>query len=104
MKLLEFERSGSNAFNYYFEKDLRAGEKIIVKMPLVSANKRGINDIGWASNGDVTLYGTLSRDANSDKAIWQEIIGNQEINKVTSAIKVINNGGACRIEIRAIFN
>lgn len=105
MQVLEFERSsGSNAFNYVFEKDIKAFETIIVKMPLVTANKRGINDIGWVSNGDVTLYGTLSKDAKSDKALWQEIGENQEINKVTSAIKIVNNGAACRIIIRAIFN
>ena len=104
MKLFEFERSGSNAFNYYFAKDLIEGDEIIVKMPVVSANKRGINDIGWASNGDVTLYGTLAKDPKGKNVLWQEILENQDINKVTSAIKIVNNGGACRIEIRAIFN
>ena len=103
MQILEFERT-TNAFNYVFERDIKAFETIIVKMPQVSANKRGINDIGWVCNGDVTLYGTLSKDANSDKALWQEIGENQEINKVTSAIKIVNNGASCRIIIRAIFN
>ena len=103
MKIYEFERT-TNAFNYVFEKDIKDFETVIVKMPVVSVNKRGINDIGWVSNGDVTLYGTLSKDANSDKALWQEIGENQEINKVTSAIKIKNNGDACRIIIRAIFN
>ena len=104
IKVLEFERSTSSAFNYVFEKEIKAFETIIVKMPAVSANKRGINDIGWVSNGDVTLYGTLSKDANSKNALWQEIGENQEINKVTSAIKIVNNGDACRVIIRAIFN
>lgn len=103
MQILEFERA-TNAFNYVFERDIKAFETIIVKMPQVSANKRGINDIGWVCNGDVTLYGTLSKDASSDKALWQEIGENQEINKVTSAIKIVNNGASCRIIIRAIFN
>ena len=103
MKIYEFERT-TNAFNYVFERDLKDFETVIVKMPVVSANKRGINDIGWASNGDVTLYGTLAKDPKSDKALWQEILENQDINKVTSAIKIVNNGGACRIEMRAIFN
>lgn len=103
MQLLEFERT-TNAFNYVFERELKDFETVIVKMPVVSANKRGINDIGWASNGDVTLYGTLAKDPKSDKALWQEILENQDINKVTSAIKIVNNGGACRIEMRAIFN
>ena len=103
MQLYEFERT-TNAFNFVFEKDLKANEIIIVKMPAVSANKRGINDIGWLSNGDVTLYGTLARNPKSDKALWQEIRVNDEVNKVTSAIKIENKGGPCRIEIRAIFN
>ena len=103
MQLYEFERT-TNAFNFVFEKDLKANETVIVKMPAVSANKRGINDIGWLSDGDVTLYGTLSKNAKSDKALWQEIRMHDEVNKVTSALKIVNNGGACRIEMRAIFN
>jgi hypothetical protein len=103
MQLLEFERT-TNAFNFVFEKDLAENETVIVKMPSVSANKRGINDIGWLSDGTVTLYGTLARNPKSEKALWQEIRENDEINKVTSAIKIINNGAACRIEMRAIFN
>ena len=103
MQLYEFERT-TNAFNFVFEKDLIEGEEIIVKMPVVSANKRGINDIGWLSDGDVKLFGTLSKNPKSDKALWQEIRENDEVNKVTSALKIVNNGDACRIEIRAIFN
>ena len=82
----------------------RLNETVIVKMPAISANKRGINDIGWLSDGDVTLYGTLAKNPKSDKALWQEIRVNDEVNKVTSAIKIVNNGGACRIEMRAILN
>ena len=103
MDLLEFERTG-NAFNFVFEKDLQPYETVVVKLPVVSANKRGINDIGWLSDGDVTLYGTLARNPKSDKALWQEIRVNDEVNKVTSALKIVNNGDACRIEMRAIFN
>jgi hypothetical protein len=103
MQLLEFDRT-TNAFNFVFEKDLKANETVIVKMPPVSANKRGINDIGWLSDGNVTLYGTLARNPKSDKALWQEIRVNDEVNKVTSALKIVNNGDACRIEMRAIFN
>ena len=103
MQLLEFERTG-NAFNFVFEKDLQPYERVVVKLPVVSANKRGINDIGWLSDGDVTLYGTLARNPKSDKALWQEIRVNDEVNKVTSALKIVNNGDACRIEMRAIFN
>ena len=103
MKLFEFERT-SNAFCFVFEKDLAANETIYIKMPVVSANKRGINDIGWLCNGDVTLYGTLSRNPESDKALWQIIRENDEINKTVAFLKLENNGDACRIEMRAIFN
>lgn len=103
-KLFEFERSGTTGFNFVFEKDLEANETIIVKMPAISANKRGINDIGWVSDGDVTLYGTLAKNPKSEKALWQEIRVYDEVNKVTSAVKIENNGGPCRIEMRAILN
>ncbi len=103
MQLLEFERT-TNAFNFVFEKDLKANETVVVRMPAVSANKRGINDIGWASSGDVQLYGTLSRNPKSENALWQPIQDNEEINKVVSAIKIENKGAPCRIEIRAILN
>lgn len=104
MQLLEFDRTGTTGFNFVFEKDLKAGETVIVKMPAISANKRGINDIGWLSDGDITLYGTLAKNPKSEKALWQEIRENDEVNKVTSALKIVNNGDACRIEMRAILN
>ena len=103
MNLLEFDRSGTTGFNYVFEKDLKANETVIVKMPAISANKRGINDIGWLSDGDITLYGTLAKNPKSETALWQEIRENDEVNKVTSALKIVNNGDVCRIEMRAIF-
>ena len=103
MEILEFERT-TNAFNFVFERNLKAGEEVIVKMPAVSANKRGINDIGWASNGNVTVSGTLAKNPKNPDAIWQVILDNEEINKTVSALKITNNGAACRIEMRAIFN
>ena len=104
MELLKFEKAGSTGFNFVFAKDLKAKETIIVRMPAISANKRGVNDIGWLSDGDVTLYGTLAENPKSEKALWQEIRDNDEVNKVTAAIKIVNNGDACRIEMRAILN
>lgn len=103
MNLLEFAKAGTTGFNFVFEKDLKANETVIVKMPAISANKRGINDIGWLSNGNITLYGTLAKNPKSEQALWQEIRENDEVNKVTSALKIVNNGDACRIEMRAIF-
>ena len=102
VKILEFDRT-TNAFNFVFEKDLAANEVVIVKMPAVSANKRGVNDIGWLSDGIVTLYGTISRNPKSEKALWQEIRENDEVNKTVTAIKIVNGGSACSIVIRAIL-
>lgn len=103
IKLLEFERT-TNAFNFVFEKDLIKGETVIVKMPVVSANKRGINDIGWLSDGTIKLYGMLAKNPKNPNALCQEIRENDEVNKVTSALVIVNNGDACRVEMRAIFN
>ena len=103
MEVYEFENT-SNAFNFVFEKDLEEKETIIVRMPRVSANKRGVNDIGWLSDGDVRLYGTLAKNPKDENALWQEIRVNDEVNKVTSAIKIENKGGPCRIEMRVILN
>ena len=104
IKVFEFDRDNSSAFIYNFEKDLADNEIVIVKMPRVTANKRGVNDIGWLSDGDVTLYGTLAKDPRNKKALYQEIKENDDVNKVTSAVAVVNNGVACRIEMRAILN
>lgn len=104
VKLLEFDRAGSTGFNFVFEKDLKANEIIIVKMPAISANKRGVNDIGWVSDGDVTLYGTLAKNPKNPDALCQEIRDYDEVNKVTSAVIIVNNGNACRVEMRAILN
>ena len=113
MKLLQFERT-TNAFNFVFEYDIPAEETIYVKLPSVSANKRGINDIGWAASGaevdevgvpKIKLYGTLASNYKDKKAIWQEIRANDEINKCTSVIKIENRGNkSCHLEMRAIFN
>ena len=103
MEIFYFKNTG-NAFNFAFEKWLDANETIILKMPVVSANKRGVNDIGWISNGDVRIYGTFSENPRSNEALWQEINVNDEINKTTSALKIENRGDRCKIEMRAILN
>ena len=93
----------SNGFNFVYEKELAANETVILDMPAVSPNKRSVNDIGWQTDGDVTLYGTLSSDPESEKALWQEIKESDEVNKTVSAIKIVNGGSACNIVIRAIL-
>lgn len=99
----EFKRT-TNGFNFVYERELNADETVILKMPIVSPNKRGINDIGWQTDGDVIIYGTLSSEPESSTALWQEIKDNDEVNKTVSALKIVNNGSACNIAIRAIFN
>ena len=104
IKLYEFERQ-TTGFSFVFAKNLEPKEVIIVKMPAISANKRGVNDIGWMANGDVTLLGTLAKNPKSEEALWQEIRDNDEVNKVTAAIKIKNNEDFwVRIEMRVILN
>lgn len=98
----KFERV-TNGFNFVYEKELAANETVIVDMPTVSPNKRGVNDIGWQTDGDVTIYGTLSSKPESDTALWQEIKESDEVNKTVSAIKVVNSGAACKVAIRVIM-
>ena len=93
-----------NGFSYVFEKTLAPFEEIIVKMPTVSSNKRGINDIGWVSNDEVTLWGTLSASPKTTK-LWQQIIDRDEVNKTVTALKVKNGGiDGNKIIIRVIMN
>lgn len=99
----EFKRT-TNGFNFVYEDELEANGTVILKMPPVSPNKRGINDIGWQSDGDISLFGTLSSEPESDDALWQEIKDGEEVNKTVYALKVVNNGAACKVAIRAILN
>lgn len=96
---------GANGFNYSFEKKLKAGEVAIVKMPAVSSNKRGINDIGWQTDGNnVNLYGTLARIPSAKDTLWQKIEPYNDVNKTVTALKVENSGDSeCSIVIRAIL-
>lgn len=103
MKLYRFDKT-TTGFRFVFEKDLEAHETIIVKMPEISANKRGVNDIGWLCNGDITLWGTFAKDPTNPEALWQEIREYDEVNKTTCAVKIQNNGDRCRIEMCAILN
>lgn len=104
IKVYEFSKVNGTGFCYVFEKELAKQEKIIVKMPVVSANKRGVNDIGWISDGAVKLSGTFAKDPTKEEALWQPINDRDEVNKTTAAIKIENMGDECRIEMRAILN
>ena len=103
--MFEFKKSHFNGFNYVFEKHLKAHDEVIVKMPPVSANKRGINDIGWQTTEGavVALYGTLSNDPEHT-TLWQKIDDRDEVNKTVYALKVVNGDKPCDIIIRVILN
>lgn len=94
-----------DGFNYVLEGKLEAGATVFVKMPPVSANKRGVNDIGWQCDGfDVGLYATLS--TNPEKtSLWSEVEDNYVVNKTVSALKIVNNDKTpSNICIRVILN
>lgn len=101
-----FKNDTVSAFSYSFERVLAAGETILLKMPVVSSNKRGVNDIGFTAEDGITLYATLSaRPENDSVTVWQEIRPYDEINKTTAYIKIVNNSGdKRRVNIRALLN
>lgn len=103
-EIREFERM-TDGFNYVFEAVIPSGATIFLKMPVVSANKRGVNDIGWQCDGDdVVLYATLSRKPQQT-VLWSEVKENYVVNKTVSALKIVNNDKtACNICIRVILN
>ncbi|MEE0840564.1 MAG: hypothetical protein U0L72_08520 [Acutalibacteraceae bacterium] len=96
----------SNGFNYVYEDEVENGETVLLKMPAVAPNKRGINDIGFMADDHLTIYATLSATPNiNDEKEWQEIHPYDEINKTTSYLKIVNNfEGAGRVIIRVIMN
>lgn len=105
METFKCESTGYG-FNYYYERKLNKDESVIVKMPRVSPNKRGINDIGWQTDGSaVTIYGTIANNPEkSANVIWQEIEPLDEINKTVTALKIVNAGSTCTVLVRAILN
>lgn len=103
IEMYEFNRT-TNGFNYVFEKVLSPNEELLLKMPTISPNKRGFNDIGWQASGNVDLYGTLALNPRSERAIWQKIEPFDEVNKTISALKIKNGGTECTIVIRALLN
>lgn len=99
-------RNGSahNGFSFYINKTVPCGEEMYVKMPVVSANKRGVNDIGFAYEDGIKLYATLSEDLSSENTIWQEIQPFDEINKTAAYIKIVNGGeNSAKVNLRAIL-
>ena len=103
-KIDEFTNN-SNAFGYSYEKEIMPNETRLLKMPRVTPNKRGVNDVGFAAENGIELYATLSANPNNDKqALWQRINNFDEINKTSSYLKIINTSeNPKRINIRAIM-
>lgn len=100
-----FERAvNTNAFNYVYERELKPYETVLLKMPSVSANKRGFNDVGWQASGSVDLYGTLETKPDIDYGMWQKIEPYDEVNKTIAFLKIVNGAEECSIVIRAILN
>ena len=100
-------KNTSNAFNYVFEDYIPAGEVVLLKMPPVSSNKRGINDIGFMADNNITLYATISATPDiEDNEVWQEINSYDEINKTTAYLKIVNEStdSSGNVIIRVIMN
>lgn len=101
---VQFERM-TDGFNYVFEGKIAAGETIYIKMPVVSANKRGVNDIGWQCDGEnVVLSATISRSPRTT-TLWSVVEENYLVNKTVSGLKFENKDmTACNLCIRVILN
>lgn len=99
--LYEFIKSAT-AHNYYFEKELSAGEEIIVKIPRTSPGKEEVIDIGWICTNGATVYATLSAEPENDAALWQELEDGCAVNKTVSAIKVVASSEAY-VSLRAML-
>ena len=97
----------SNGFNYVYEDELTVEEIVLLKMPVVSANKRGINDIGFMADNNIKIYATIASSPNlGDDDSWQEINNYDEINKTTSYLKIVNTSVdmSGKVIVRAILN
>lgn len=102
---MENFKNTSHGFNFSFDRSIPAKSEVIIKMPTVSANKRGINDIGFAVEDGITLYATLAAKPSENSTIWQEIQPFDEINKTTAYIKAVNSADSeKRVNIRVILN
>lgn len=103
---LQFNHDHTNhGFSYVFDTVMGGKESVVVQMPPVSPNKRGVNDIGWQTDGSATLYGTLCRNPESEDTLWQEIEPFDEVNKTIRAIKIVNEtANDCRVIVRVIMN
>lgn len=102
-----FKRS-ADGFSYVFDTVFRSTDPIIIRLPDAKTSKRSISDIGWQTNADGTLYGTICSDF--EDALWDEIKADCEINKTTAALKFVPKEGSFsaaeggRLAVRIIYS
>lgn len=110
-KIKDFKKSHGDlyGFNFCYEDEIPAETSVMLKVPLVTANKRSVNDIGWmveCADDDadsVFVRGTLSSNVD-ENAIWQNLIPGEDVNKTISGIMITNNGrNPCNAVIRVIL-
>jgi hypothetical protein len=109
----QFQKSHGDGygFNYCYEGKVESNAEVVLALPLVTANKRSVNDIGWMvgcsddTDADlIVVSGTLSSDPFSEDAMWQQLIAGEDINKTLSGIKVRNaSEKECTVCIRVIL-
>ena len=103
-----FVKTDNTGFNFRVSGTVAPGEVYIIRMPLVTANRRGVNDIGWQIDGadkkEAKLYATLSDKPEENDAIWQEIRPDEGINKTATAIKFVGGSGTSKVWARVILN
>lgn len=85
----EFKK-GNTGFEYFYDAEIAPGEVLRVQRPPVTANRRGINDIGYSYTGDVKVSATIAAVPDDENAVWQTIQPFDEINKTVSWIKFEN--------------
>lgn len=105
-KIEEFKKADGTGFRYFFEKDLKQNENVYIKMPTVTSNKRGVNDIGWQSESTVNIKATLChflKEGEEDTALWTDIDNNVDINKTVTYLKIVAGSTGGKVYINAIL-
>ena len=82
----------NTAYDYSADIELEAGATEYIEIPKVSANKKGVNDIGWQSDDNIVLYGTLSSNYTSEDTLWDEIKDGEALNLTVRYLKAVNTG------------
>ena len=100
----KFIHTDNTGFNYHWKGEVKTGDTVILRFPPVTANKRGVNDIGWQIDGGARLFATASPNPAADDALWQEIHDYEDINKCASGVKIIGAGGVSKCLVRIILN